>query len=151
MHLGDVIEKHLIKVPLVSTDKRSVLTELVDTLANDKEYTPEKRKAILEAVFDRETLGSTGIGGGVAIPHAKLAWMKHLRLVVGISKNPIDFGSPDGELTRHLILVLAPADEAGAHVELLASIARTCSSPLMRKLLLSARSADEVYDLFADN
>lgn len=151
MRLEDVIEKALIKVPLVSTDKSGVLTELVDTLAQDKEYTPEKREAILQAVFDREALGSTGIGKGIAIPHAKLSWMKHIRMVVGVSKNPIDYGSPDHEPSRLFFLVLAPADEASAHVELLASIARTCNSDLFRRLLLQARNADEVYKLFTDN
>ncbi len=151
MHLGEVIEKDLIKIPLLSTDKRSVIAELVDTLALDKEYTPEKREAILNAVLDRELLGSTGIGEGVAIPHAKLSWMKHVRVVVGISKVPIDFGSSDGKPANLFFLVLAPQNEAGAHVELLASIARSCSSPVMRKMLLAAKSADEVFSLFSEN
>lgn len=151
MRMEDVLDKELIKVPLTSTDKTGVLTELVDILAKDKEYTAEKREAVLDAVFDREKLGSTGIGKGVCIPHAKLSWMHHIRLVVGVSRNPIEYGSPDGEPGRIFFLVLAPEDEAGAHVELLASIARTCSSPLFRKMLLDAKTADDVYGLFVGN
>lgn len=150
MHIADVIDKELIKVPLEATDKAGVLSELVGILAKDKNYTDEKREAILEAVLDREKLGSTGIGRGICIPHAKLGWITHIRLVIGISRSPIDFGSPDGEPGRIFFLVLAPEGEASAHVELLASIARTCSSDVFRRFLLSAKSADEVYRLFVE-
>ncbi|MFA6891209.1 MAG: PTS sugar transporter subunit IIA [Sphaerochaetaceae bacterium] len=150
MNIADVIEKDLIKVPLESTDKLGIITELVDVLAKAKNYSAEQRKTVLDAVLKREELGSTGIGKGICIPHAKTNSVKAIRLVIGISRVSVDFGSPDGEKSRMFFLVLAPEDAASAHVELLASIARTCSSPLFRRLLEQAKQADEVYRLFMD-
>lgn len=150
MNIVDVIKKDMIKVPLVSTDKLGIITELVDVLAKAKGYAPDQRQTVLDAVLKRESLGSTGIGKGICIPHAKTNSVKEIRLVIGVSANAVDFASPDGEKSRIFFLVLAPEDAASAHVELLASIARTCSSPLFQRLLLQAKDADEVYRLFCD-
>jgi PTS system nitrogen regulatory IIA component len=150
MNIVDVLDKDMIKVPLVATDKMGIITELVDVLAKKKGYTEEQRSTLLDAVLKRESLGSTGIGKGICIPHAKTDAVKEISMVVGVSKAEIEFGSPDDEKGRIFFLVIAPETAASAHVELLASIARTCSSPLFRKMVLQAQSADEVYHLFMD-
>ncbi|MFA6844578.1 MAG: PTS sugar transporter subunit IIA [Sphaerochaetaceae bacterium] len=150
MNIVDVIDKDLIKVPLTSTDKMGIITELVDFLSEAKHYSEQQRSTVLSAVLKREGLGSTGIGKGICIPHAKTASIKEIRLVIGISRTPVDFASPDGEKSRIFFLVLAPETEASAHVELLASIARTCSSSLFRRLLEQAQDKEEVYRLFLD-
>ena len=71
MNIADVIDKDLIKVPLESTDKMGIITELVDVLAKAKKYSSDQRQTVLDAVLKREELGSTGIGKGICIPHAK--------------------------------------------------------------------------------
>ncbi len=150
MNLVDILDKELIKVPLVSTDKTSVIDELIDVLIDTKHLTPQQRDGIIEAVKNRESLGSTGIGHGVAIPHAKTDAVKQMRLVVGVSRLPIDFDSVDKEPVRIFFLVLAPLGEAGAHVETLAAIARTCNSQVFRRLLEQTKNADQVYQLFME-
>lgn len=150
MNLVDILDKELIKVPLVSTDKASVINELIDVLIDAKHLTLEQRDSIVDAVRNRESLGSTGIGHGVAIPHAKTDAVKQMRLVVGVSRLPIDFDSIDKEPVRIFFLVLAPIGESGPHVETLAAIARTCNSQVFRRLLEQSKSADQVYQLFME-
>ncbi|MDD4647061.1 MAG: PTS sugar transporter subunit IIA, partial [Sphaerochaeta sp.] len=84
MNVLDVLDRNLVKVPLMHTDKQGVITELVEVMAKAKGYSSEQFQAVLNAVLDRESLGSTGIGNGIAIPHAKSDVVEHVSLVVGI-------------------------------------------------------------------
>lgn len=150
MNLVDILDKDLIKVPLVSTDKDSVINELVDVLVDAKQLGPEHRDGIIDAVLQRESLGSTGIGHGIAIPHAKTNDVSRPTLVVGISRLPIEYAAVDNAPVRIFFLVLAPQTESGAHVEILAAIARSCNSQVFRRLLEQAKTADQVYQLFME-
>ena len=150
MNLLDVLDKDLVKVPLTASDKQGIITELVEVVAKAKGYSTQEFEDILEAVLNRESLGSTGIGSGIAIPHAKTKVIKKVMMVVGISRFPVDFASPDGLKSRIFFMVLAPPSAASAHVELLASIARTCTSNVFRRMLEQAKDKDEVIRLFME-
>jgi mannitol/fructose-specific phosphotransferase system IIA component (Ntr-type) len=131
MTLTDVLDKNLIKVPLESDTKHAVLEELVDVLAKSREGTD--REELLSAVIARETLGSTGLAEGIAIPHAKTSSIDAITVVLGITRKPIEFNSQDGKGSQFFFLVLAPEHEASAHIEVLASIARATASPIVRR------------------
>jgi nitrogen PTS system EIIA component len=148
MTFTDVLDKDLIKVPLEHSTKSAIIEELVDVLASKRGKS--HRDEILKAVLAREALGSTGLADSIAIPHAKTAAVDKVAVVVGISRLPVDFRAQDGKLSQFFFLVIAPEKEANAHIEVLASIARATSSPALRRLLQSARSADEVMRLFLD-
>lgn len=150
MNVLDVLDKDLVKVPLNGIDKLGIIGELVDVVTKAKGYSPQQHDDILNAVLARESLGSTGIGNGIAIPHAKTDAVDHVSMVVGISRIPVDFSSPDDMKSRIFFLVLAPSKEASAHVELLASIARTCTSQIFRRMLEQSKSRDEVVRLFME-
>ena len=150
MNILDVLDKNLVKVPLMHTDKRGIINELVEVIAKAKGYSTQQFEQILDAVLNRESLGSTGIGNGIAIPHAKTDVVKQVVMVVGISRFPVDFDTPDGQKSRIFFLVLAPSKQASAHVELLASIARTCTSQVFRRMLEQARDSEEVVRLFME-
>ena len=150
MNILDVLDKNLVKVPLMHTDKRGIINELVEVIAKAKGYSTQQFEQILDAVLNRESLGSTGIGNGIAIPHAKTDVVEQVVMVVGISRFPVDFDSPDGQKSRIFFLVLAPSKQASAHVELLASIARTCTSQVFRRMLEQARDNEEVVRLFME-
>ncbi len=150
MNVLDVLDKNLVKVPLTASDKQGIITELVEVLANAKGYSKQQFEDILDAVLNRESLGSTGIGNGIAIPHAKTSVVKQVLLVVGVSRFPVDFDSPDNQKSRLFFMVLAPPSAASAHVELLASIARTCTSNVFRRMLEQAKDKDEVVRLFME-
>ena len=150
MNVLDVLDKNLVKVPLMHTDKRGIINELVEVVAKAKGYSTQQFEQILDAVLNRESLGSTGIGNGIAIPHAKTDTVEQVVMVVGISRFPVDFDSPDGQKSRIFFLVLAPSKQASAHVELLASIARTCTSQVFRRMLEQSRDNEEVVRLFME-
>ncbi len=150
MNVLDVLDKNLVKVPLMHTDKNGVISELVEVIAKAKGYSTQQFDEVLDAVMERESLCSTGIGNGIAIPHAKSDAVEHVSLVVGISRLPVDFDSPDGQKSRIFFLVLAPKSEASAHVELLASIARSCTSGIFRRMLEQAKDSEEVVHLFME-
>ncbi|MDD3366102.1 MAG: PTS sugar transporter subunit IIA [Sphaerochaetaceae bacterium] len=148
MTLTDVLEKDLVKVPLQATTKSAIIEELVDILVRSRHK--YNRDDILAAVLAREALGSTGLSDGVAVPHAKTSAVDAIEVVMGITPTPIDFDAQDGKGSQFFFLVLAPEKESGAYIEVLVSIARATVSPVMRRLLASARSADEVLRLFID-
>ncbi|MFA7672201.1 MAG: PTS sugar transporter subunit IIA [Sphaerochaetaceae bacterium] len=145
MTIADVLDKDLIKVPLESTTKHAILEELIDLLVSKRKNL--NREELLAAVLARETLGSTGLVDGIAIPHAKTSAIDSIALVLGITKEAIDFDSQDGKGTQFFFLVLAPEQESSAYIEVLASIARATSSPYLRRLLALAKSPSDVLEL----
>jgi mannitol/fructose-specific phosphotransferase system IIA component (Ntr-type) len=150
MNLVNILNEDLIKVPLKSTTKADVLVEMVDVLADGKNWDSAQRAQVLKAVEERESLGSTGIGKGICIPHAQSEAIDSICLAVGISKEAIDFDSPDNLKSKLFFLVVAPVSAASAHVEVLATIARSCSSATFRRLLEQSKSSKEVLQLFAE-
>eukprot|EP01156_Anaeramoeba_ignava_P009216 Anaeramoba_ignava/a375279_3.p1 GENE.a375279_3~~a375279_3.p1 ORF type:complete len:151 (-),score=12.56 a375279_3:173-625(-) len=150
MNLIDVLDEKLIKVPLVSTSKEEVLKELVDVLAQGKGFSVSQRDTVLNAVINRESLGSTGIGKGICIPHAQSDAIENICVVVGVSEKAIDFDSPDNLKSKLFFLVVASNNAASTHVEVLASIARSCSSGVFRRMLEQCKSNKEVLQLFSE-
>jgi len=150
MNLVNILNENLIKVPLTSTTKTDVLVEMVDILADGKNWDATQKAQVLKAVEERESLGSTGIGKGICIPHAQSEAIDSICLAVGISKEAIDFDSPDNLKSKLFFLVVAPVSAASAHVEVLATIARSCSSATFRRLLEQSKSSKEVLQLFAE-
>ena len=148
MTLTDILEKDLVKVPLQATTKNEIIEELVDVLVKARRL--HNREEILAAILAREALGSTGLADGVAVPHAKTAAVTSVSVVMGITPKPIDFDAQDGKGSQFFFLVLAPEKESSAYIEVLVSIARATSSPVMRRLLASARSSDDVMRFFMD-
>ena len=148
MTLMDVLDKNLIQVPLKHSTKDEIIAELVDLLVAHRPALD--RDGILKAVIDRERMGSTGLADGIAIPHAKTAAIDRVSVAIGISKVPVDFRAQDGKPSLFFFFVLASDIVSGAYIEILASSARATASPVFRRLLSSARSADEVVRLFLD-
>ena len=148
MTLTDILDRDLMKIPLQSTTKHALIEELVDVLVQNRHV--RNREELLSAVLSREALGSTGLADGIAIPHAKTTAVDTVSVVMGITREPIDFDAQDGKGSQFFFLALAPEHEASAHIEVLASIARATASPALRRLLAASHSADEVMRLFLD-
>ena len=110
MTLTDILDRDLIKIPLESTTKHALLEELVDVLVEKKRL--RNRDELLDAVIARESLGSTGLGEGIAIPHAKTSAIESVSLVLGITPEPIEFDAQDGKGSQFFFLVIAPEREA---------------------------------------
>ncbi len=143
MLLTELLTPERIKIPLRSQTKDELLRELVELVApGDDEG---DRADILRAVRERESVLSTGIGHGVAIPHGKSAALPELRLAAGRTVDPVDFDALDGEPVELVFLLVGPESAAGPHIKALSRISRLVRRESVRKRLASARSAEEFY------
>jgi len=147
MKILEILDRRLIIPELISTTKEGVLREMVRVLARN-ETVDEGR--MLEILMERESLGSTGIGDGVAIPHGKSKDVKKLLASFGRSLPGLDFQSMDGKPTHLFFLLVAPENSAGIHLKALARISRLMKEVAFRKRLLEAGTADDIYSLFAE-
>jgi len=145
MLLTQIMKKSSIVVPLVSTAKDDVITELVDVIASNGIL--KDRDMVLDSVLMREQTRSTGIGSGIAIPHGKSRGVEELAMAIGIAKNPIEFDSIDGKGVTIVVLLVSPAGQTGPHIQALAKISRLMLDEAFRTQLQEAGSADELYEL----
>ncbi|HWG52099.1 MAG TPA: PTS sugar transporter subunit IIA [Gemmatimonadaceae bacterium] len=139
--LSELLSAERVKVPLDSRTKNEVLEELVRLVAPDRQELDTS--AVLASVRERETVLSTGIGGGVAIPHGKTPDVDQLVLAAGVSRTPIDFDALDGKPVQLFFLLVGPESAAGAHVKALSRISRLLRRESLRSGLLAAESAEE--------
>ena len=145
--LNDLLPTSAINLHLASTERREVLQELVNQIA---EIAPDAaaRKALLHALEEREKLHSTGIGDGIALPHARNALVgvvEHPILVFGRHSTGIPFGAIDGAPARLFFLIVAPTVKQ--HLAMLARISRLLRDPKLRQGLLGAETEVEVREL----
>ena len=145
MKITEFLDKRGVKVGLEATEKADVLKELVGVLADVKDL--GDKKSIVKALVERESLGSTGIGQGIAIPHGKTDRVKELVAVLGISRKGVNFEALDGEAVYIFFLLVAPKDTAGPHLKALAQISRLLRDSYFCELLQRCKTSDEVYEL----
>jgi len=147
MILTQILQPTCIKAPLDGKDKDSVITELVDLLAENNLLVD--RDIVLEAVFAREQTRSTGIGSGIAIPHGKCDGVVELVMAVGITAEPVNFDSIDQKPVSIVILLASPADRTGPHIQALARISRLMLDDEFKTKLEKAASPEDVYQLIS--
>jgi len=135
MQIMDFLSKKAIITDLKSIKKEDVMRELVDALINAGEIEKRYRNKLIEALMSRESLGSTAIGQGIAIPHAKSDCVNKLVAAFGLSKKGVDFDSLDGEVAYIFFLLVAPQDSAGPHLKALARISRLLKDKYFRDTL----------------
>jgi len=145
MTLIDLVVEKIVKTPLESKDKPGVLRELVRILKDAGEI--NDFDAVLKAVQERENKQSTGLEGGVAVPHCKSAAVSSLKLALGIAPQGIDFDSIDRQPSNLFFLLVAAPNQAGPHVEALAEIAKLVRSKPFCRAMLAAKNAQEVVEL----
>ena len=147
MILTQILQPTCVKAPLDGKDKDSVITELVDLLAENNLLVD--RDVVLEAVFARERTRSTGIGSGIAIPHGKCGGVADLVMAVGIAAEPVNFDSIDQKPVSIVILLVSPADRTGPHIQALARISRLMLDEDFKTKLENAGSPEDVYQLIS--
>jgi fructose-specific phosphotransferase system IIA component len=144
MKLVEMLHADAITVELKAGDKEEVLAEMVDLLVAAGGIKKADKEQILKKLKEREALGSTGIGKGVGIPHAKCPSVKKMVAALAISKGGVDFKSLDGELTYILFLLIAPGETPGPHLKALAKISRLLDDKFVRDRLRSAKSGAHI-------
>lgn len=148
MKIAEFLSPKAVVADLGAREKQAVLGELCQALARAH---PELNAGrLLEVLRDRERLGSTGIGEGVAIPHGKLAGLPQLRASFGVSREGVDFEAIDGKPTHLFFALVAPENSAGIHLKALARISRLFKNGRFREAILEARTADDIYRLIAE-
>jgi PTS system nitrogen regulatory IIA component len=148
MRILDILTYDRIVASLKATSKEEALAELVDPIARSKAEID--RAALVRILIDRENLGSTGIGGGIAIPHGTLDRLDAIISCFGKSAKGIDFGSIDGKPAHLFFLLVAPRNSAGEHLKALARISRLFKDPILARDLRQADSADEIYQILEE-
>ncbi len=143
--LLNYLDKKNIILNLKGKSKKKVLSNIVDYLISVKKIDKRYRKEILKALIQREEMGSTGIGGGIALPHARLEFVDDIILSIGISSGGVNFDSLDGGTVYVVALLLSNHKEAGTHLKMLALLARILRDKYFVENLKEAKTEDEVF------
>jgi fructose-specific phosphotransferase system IIA component len=147
LRISDILDPAAVVLQLDATDKASALEHMVDLLAASGKVSDvnELKRVILE----REKLMSTGIGNGVALPHGKTNVVNTSLAALATLKTPLDFDSLDDKPVQIILMLVGTEGNVGQHLRLLSRISRMIGSEAFRSSLLSARSVNDVLELFA--
>ena len=146
MRITDILQSERSIAPaLEAADKSGVLAELAKHLAAAHEEVDEKQ--LIDVLWERERLGSTAIGDGIAIPHGKMQGLRGVIGLFGRHVAGVDFDSLDGNPTRLFFLLVAPEESVGQHLKALARVSRLLKDPDFRKRLIDAAGAEELLSL----
>ncbi|MGO9597452.1 MAG: PTS sugar transporter subunit IIA [Isosphaeraceae bacterium] len=135
--LASLLDSRLCLIDLAASDCPEAIRRLSALAAERAMLSPDW---VAEAVLRREAAMGTGIGHGVAVPHARLLNLKAPLIVAGLSRQGLGFDAPDAEPVRLVFMVLTPQDDAGAQVQILGSISRLVRDPEVRREAMSART-----------
>jgi PTS system nitrogen regulatory IIA component len=149
MKLSEILDQDNIIPDLKAKDKKGVLEELAEVIVS---HEPSLDKgSLVRVLLERERLGSTGIGDGVAIPHGKFRGLRHPIISFGRSRRGLDFESMDGQPAFLFFLLVAPENSASVHLKALAKIAKILKNSSFRNVLLQAPTKKELYQTIIQN
>jgi PTS system nitrogen regulatory IIA component len=147
MEVTDLLDPSGVISNLRVTSKRQALQELARRAAA---LTGEDEQKIFESLWEREQLGSTGIGNGTAVPHGRIPSFKHALTMFARLEKPIDFDAIDAQPVDLIFLLLTPADAGADHLKALARISRLLRNRAICAKLRGTESADAIYALLTD-
>jgi len=150
MKILDFLNEKAVIANLEAADKNEAIAKMVDLLVKAGEVEAGSKDNLFKALLDREALGSTGIGQGIAIPHCKNNSVKKLIASFAIAPKGINFESLDGEPVNILFLLVAPEDSAGPHLKALARISRLLKDKFFRDSLINVESLKNLLTLIKD-
>lgn len=150
MKLAELLPKNAIVVDLKSTDKKGAIKELAGTFKDAYGFKTAKITAITGKIMDREKQGTTGVGGGVAVPHAKIEGIDGICGAFGKSAAGIDFSAIDGEPVNLIFLVIASPDKQQEYLETIKRISIVIRKPNVCKFLKQIKTVNEVIELLAE-
>lgn len=149
MQLVDVLKENMIFLNFEAANKEEAIDKFINSL--DRTGTIKEPNALKDALLEREKLGTTGIGNGIAMPHARSSAIKDLTVAFFRSEKGIDFKSMDSEPVHLVFLLLAPVTAGGPYLKLLAKISRLLRSDDFRKALIEAKDVASVLQIIQDN
>jgi PTS system nitrogen regulatory IIA component len=148
MEISDLLTPNAVIAKLHATSKKQALQELAKRAA---ELVGEHERVIFDVLLERERLGTTGVGGGIAIPHGKLPRLPRLFGVFARLEKPVDFESIDEQPVDLIFMLLAPASAGADHLKALARVSRLLRDRKMCEKLRGSDTADALYALLTEH
>lgn len=148
MKIADLIKENRILLNLKSNNKDDAILEVASLLKEGQEII--NFNAFLQDIFEREKLSATGIGNGVAIPHARSEAVKDFVIAIGRSQQGIEFGALDRKPVNLILLIGTPKEEIGGYLKLLARLSRLLSKEKLKQELLKANNPKQVIGIFSE-
>lgn len=142
MRLSEMVQEEAIKVRMEAATNEEAIAELSGLLCKAVDF--PSPNAMVSLLMEREELGSTAVGEGVAIPHARIPNLKNICVAIGISEKGIQFFAPDKKKSTLIMLLAGPVDSSGPYLKSLARIARLSKDDALRAKLPKCNSAQEV-------
>ncbi len=143
--IADYIDFNTIELDLKSKNKNSVIKELYENMKTTGRI--KNVELGFSDICERENMGSTGIGKGVALPHAKTAAVDEMIITLGISKNGIEYDTIDDEIVKIFFIFLCPKGNAQEYLKVLARISRWIKDNEFREALLKAKTRKEIIEI----
>ena len=150
MRMSDFVVREAISADLTANTKEGVIREMVENLRQAGYFKNSEPEDIVKAILKRELLGSTGIGRGVAIPHAKHPSVERLIGAVGVSRTGVGFESLDGEPVHVFVMLISPNDRPGDHLRALENVSRCLRDDGFVRVLRHATSRDTIWQQLSD-
>ncbi len=147
MRISQLLNKDSIIANLTAKDKKGVIDELAMAISKT---TKASAKEIAIVLMEREQLGSTGIGGGIAIPHGKLDLVGPIIVGFGLSREGVEYDSLDNKPVHIFFLLLTSENSTGGHLKVLAQISKLLKMDQFKKGLIAAQSVDDIYDIIME-
>jgi len=148
MNTGDLLDRTAISLRVSGANKKKVLAVIAEIAARNFHLDAGD---VLDALSEREAAGSTGVGYGVAVPHARLEGLQRMRGVFVRLENPVDFESVDDQPVDLLFALFAPKNAGAEHLRALARVSRIMRQSELREQLRKARTADAVHALLVQD
>ena len=146
--MDKIFAANTITLDIKAKNKEQVIDEMIDLL--DKDGVLTNAALYKAAIYERENLSTTGIGFGIAIPHAKTSAVKTARVAVGIAKEGVDYGSDDGEKVQLLFMIAAQNTDDNLHLQTLAKLSRKLIDPVFRNRLLNSDDKEDVLSVLSE-
>ncbi len=126
--------------------KDDILKKMVDTISENGEMEIDPDE-VYEKIIKREEIGTTGIGRGIAVPHARCESISDVAMAISILKTPIEFNTPDGEKVEVVIMIVAPKEKNNEYLNLLSSISKNFRDGVFRNELIKSKAVEDVIEL----
>ena len=150
MKLSDLLEEDVVFTDFQAKDKWQAIEDLVRSLVTLGRLRPDQEKGVRDALIAREKVSTTGLGMGIAIPHAMLDGLDEVIAGLAVAPDGVPFDSSDGQPARIIFLLLVPRKTVQIHIRALSGITRLVQSDDMRQALRHARVPREVLDIIRE-
>jgi mannitol/fructose-specific phosphotransferase system IIA component (Ntr-type) len=151
MELYDILEKQCCRIGLTGKQKVDVIRELAKLACRSSALDESREEEVFAALEAREGQGSTGFGGGIAIPHARLSNMDRFVLAIAVHNEGVDFDALDRKRVQLFFIILGPEEQVNEHLKLLAAVSRALTRSAAKKEILAAQGNEAVYEAFLRN